>query len=340
MSAINIADSITQVGALIDAIAQNIAFLPRWLKGEGDTAMSEWSRANTGFFGSVFKPSEEGPIWKREDNDGLSQFQNWMNIGKDSINGFGASLDTLNSAPLPSFKDSIGQINQSMPTLGENAGIVSDTFTGMGVGLFGVQNNAGLAAAMLQTMLGPDTTTAITGGAQTIGESFNTLAGATFTTFDGIHTTMAEQADEIRTTLANKTAGWVSIVRGFVGGFYSTGVALMNGLAQGIIDRSKQVIEEVVAAVTAVADAARKAAGVASPSKVFAEIGNQLMAGLAVGIDQGSSLAMDSVSAAMGAITPRTPDAQNTAMVAGIEDMSHKLDQMPIWLREAVQMLA
>lgn len=339
-SSMNIAESIEQVGALFDAIAQNIAFLPRWLTGEGDTAMSEWSRANTRFFGSIFKPSEEGPIWKREDNDGLSQFQNWMNIGKDSINGFGASLDTLNSAPLPSFKDSIGQINQSMPPLGENAGIVSETFTGMGVGLFGVQNNARLAATMLQTMLGPDTTTAITGGAQTIGESFDTLSSATFTTFDGIHTTMAEQADEIRTTLANKTAGWVSIVRGFVASFYSTGASLMNGLAQGIIDRSKQVIEEVVAAVKAVADAAYKAAESRSPSRVFMRLGENMMEGLAIGIDNTAGLAMDSVNAAMGAIIPKTPDAQNTAMVAGIEDMNHKLDQMPIWFREAVQMLA
>jgi len=345
-------DIVSAIATLVDGIATGAGSIALLLGGNKAGAGENWS-------GFVGRATAEGTVtgdWvqNQQEND-INPIRDWLQnpqlptinpfegLVKSGVEGFWNMLgvgikDTDES--LKSFNTTSQQTNTEAVTLGENAGIVSDTFTGMGVGLFGVQNNAGLAAAMLQTMLGPDTTTAITGGAQTIGESFNTLAGATFTTFDGIHTTMAEQADEIRTTLANKTAGWVSIVKGFVGGFYSTGVALMNGLAQGIIDRSKQVIEEVVAAVTAVADAARKAAGVASPSKVFAEIGNQLMAGLAVGIDQGSSLAMDSVSAAMGAITPRTPDAQNTAMVAGIEDMSHKLDQMPIWLREAVQMLA
>lgn len=82
------------------------------------------------------------------------------------------------------------------------------------------------------------------------------------------------------------------------------GAALIDGLVTGITSGATAVINAVTGVATGAIDAAKKALGIASPSKVFAEIGAFTAEGMEQGIDRNSG----SVEAAMTDLaTP--PDA-------------------------------
>lgn len=69
----------------------------------------------------------------------------------------------------------------------------------------------------------------------------------------------------------------------------SIGRALGQGIEQGIREQTASIASEARAAVLDAADAARAAAQVSSPSKLFATIGEQMGAGLALGFERGAS---------------------------------------------------
>ena len=351
---------VESISAIIAGMSGGVAALSQLIGGDTAGAQTTAEKTRTGLqesgLGEGIRQTAKNSSWMTT-TPGMSQVDKWRSSTEGSkamiSDSARTSLETLIppmgmirtgleqlDSGFKSFNDTTKTTNTESLTLSQNAGTMSDQFIGLGVGLFGVQNNAGLVSTMLMNMLGPDTTTAVTGGSQSVSEAIGVMSDSSLSTFSMMNTGMATQADIIQTMLANKVAGWVSIVKGYIGGFYSVGVQLMNGLAQGIIDRSRQVINEVIAAVTDIVNAAKKAAGITSPSKVFMEIGNQLMSGMAIGIEQGSGLAMGAVSSAMNGITPRVPsDVQNSNMLAVFEDMNHKLDQMPIWFSEAVQLI-
>lgn len=64
----------------------------------------------------------------------------------------------------------------------------------------------------------------------------------------------------------------------------SIGTALVNGIMAGITGGSSSVISAAVGMATSAASAAKSALGIASPSKVFADLGEQLPAGLGKGM--------------------------------------------------------
>ena len=94
------------------------------------------------------------------------------------------------------------------------------------------------------------------------------------------------------------TAGRCQAAVGNLSGtLYGAGVALMQGLANGIIAAASSAAAAAAAAVGQVVAAARAAAGIASPSKVFFEIGEFLDEGLALGITNGTGGVLDAINA-------------------------------------------
>ena len=73
------------------------------------------------------------------------------------------------------------------------------------------------------------------------------------------------------------------------------GKAMIEGLANGIAGAGGAVLDALTGVVTKAVDAAKKALGIASPSKVFAEIGANTSAGMAQGVDSGSPGVKDSM---------------------------------------------
>lgn len=84
---------------------------------------------------------------------------------------------------------------------------------------------------------------------------------------------------------------------------YNAGRDLVNGLINGIKAKVQQVIDQVVGMVNDAIGAAKAALGMASPSKVFKEIGQQMAAGMALGVKGGTSEAVDATTAMVAAIT-------------------------------------
>lgn len=86
---------------------------------------------------------------------------------------------------------------------------------------------------------------------------------------------------------------------------YSVGSSLGAGIAEGIADWTSTIARNAVNAVNQAAAAARRAAQVSSPSKVFAEIGAQMGAGMAVGLsDAAGSVSAAAADLAAAAVTP------------------------------------
>jgi len=69
------------------------------------------------------------------------------------------------------------------------------------------------------------------------------------------------------------------------------GGAIISGIAKGIGDNAKQLVDEAIAAATSALDAVKKMLGMRSPSRVFAnEVGLPMAQGMAVGLAKGAPL--------------------------------------------------
>jgi hypothetical protein len=90
---------------------------------------------------------------------------------------------------------------------------------------------------------------------------------------------------------------WSDIVEWFAGiDMAQIGRDLLLGLASGITGAATAVIDAVTGAVGSAVTAAKDVLGIASPSKVFAEIGGQTAEGYSQGVEQGTPQAQGSMS--------------------------------------------
>lgn len=131
--------------------------------------------------------------------------------------------------------------------------------------------------------------------------------------------------------LAVKLTELGSIVVGAVVGAFQTmwnylstvslsqfGIDLITGLAQGITGAAGAVLQAITGVVTGAIGAAKSLLGIASPSKVFAEIGGNTAEGMAGGVDEGAGQVQASFGemVAPPAASPGTPPAAAPAATA------------------------
>lgn len=105
---------------------------------------------------------------------------------------------------------------------------------------------------------------------------------------------------------------WSDIVEWFAGlDMAQIGRDMLLGLASGITGAATAVIDAVAGAVGSAVTAAKDVLGIASPSKVFAEIGGQTAEGYSQGVEQGTPQAQGSMSSMVA------PDAAAATAQAG-----------------------
>ncbi len=108
--------------------------------------------------------------------------------------------------------------------------------------------------------------------------------------------TIARNWDRIRSSAAAAFGAVVSFARGFPGRIrsavgnlgrllYSAGRDVVYGLRDGISAAWSAVTERIRSLISSLSGVAKKALGISSPSKVFAEIGRQSGAGLVLGLE-------------------------------------------------------
>ena len=145
-----------------------------------------------------------------------------------------------------------------------------------------------------------------------VGSWLANLGNLCMTSVGSLAASLISKGTELMSGLMNGiTTGW-GPVQGYLAGtagrcqaavgnlsgtLYGAGVALMQGLANGIIAAASSAAAAAAAAVGQVVAAARAAAGIASPSKVFFEIGEFLDEGLALGITNGTGGVLDAINA-------------------------------------------
>ncbi len=102
--------------------------------------------------------------------------------------------------------------------------------------------------------------------------------------------TVKEKMDSVATSIHDKFTSLMGTVRGM-------GSDLMSGFAKGVGDNVGALVDAITGAANRALEAAKKALGISSPSKVFADqIGIQIPAGVQMGIKAGESTLEKAVS--------------------------------------------
>lgn len=100
---------------------------------------------------------------------------------------------------------------------------------------------------------------------------------------------------EALSSLTGALGDMVSAVGDFVGDMISAGADLIMGMVNGIKNKAGDLVNAAVDAVGGAIDAAKSKLGIASPSKVFREIGAFTSEGMAIGITDNARMAVASV---------------------------------------------
>jgi phage-related protein len=103
---------------------------------------------------------------------------------------------------------------------------------------------------------------------------------------DGMLNGIITKAADILTTITTKINEWIQAIKAKVNDFISAGGSLIDGLKQGFQNKLSSVTTAISNGAKSIADAAKSALGINSPSKVFAEIGAGCVEGLEVGWDK------------------------------------------------------
>ncbi|HQY59799.1 MAG TPA: hypothetical protein PK141_00255 [Polyangiaceae bacterium] len=139
---------------------------------------------------------------------------------------------------------------------------------------------------------------------KSIGQSFGFIYDGVVGTIDGIQALGALGS----AALSGLSAAALSVRQFLLGlSLADIGMAMVKGLADGITGGGASVLAAVTGVASGAVDAAKKALGIASPSKVFAEIGGHTADGMSEGVDDGA----DAVHASREAMVepPATPAA-------------------------------
>lgn len=139
-----------------------------------------------------------------------------------------------------------------------------------------------------------------------------------------LFTGIVEAIPEVVPAVLQGISDLLSQVWDAIAGFdlVSAGVEIMQGLINGIASMGQAVIDAIGGVVGGAIDWAKGLLGIASPSKVFAEIGDYTMQGLARGIEGGASGAMRALDAAVSDASERAL----SAIDAAIGDVSAAFD--------------
>lgn len=92
--------------------------------------------------------------------------------------------------------------------------------------------------------------------------------------------------DSIKSSITSTVSGWVTGITSTVSSWKDAGSQLLTGLWNGISDKAQWVYNQITGMGSTIINKVKGIFGIASPSKVFAEIGGYMAEGLGVGWDE------------------------------------------------------
>ena len=153
---------------------------------------------------------------------------------------------------------------------------------------------------------------------------------------------IAETGGNIISFFASIIDNAYQTVVNYAGWLYNAGVELVNGLVRGISENFWAVINTVAGGIQSVINYVTSALGIASPSKVFAGIGEYTMQGFADGIEGASGEAEKAMRSAMSdvygaadgvaSVSMRAEASGSGSMAAEVASLREELRQMRLVL--------
>lgn len=116
-------------------------------------------------------------------------------------------------------------------------------------------------------------------------DMFAALTGDTADAWENIKSAITEKAREIKTQVETWAKSIPQIIRGLASKLREAGVAAFQGLLSGIQSKIQEIRRWIEENIAGLADKVKSVLGIRSPSKVFAEIGEQLGAGFLEGLE-------------------------------------------------------
>lgn len=117
-------------------------------------------------------------------------------------------------------------------------------------------------------------------------ETWGLIRGKLVEIWTGLVDKISEKVQEIYDNITGKVDEILDQINGAANDFYSAGADLINGFIDGIVKTSGRIIEVITQAVEKAIQAAKDALDMNSPSKVFAEIGQNTMIGMEQGVQK------------------------------------------------------
>lgn len=144
----------------------------------------------------------------------------------------------------------------------------------------------------------------------TINNTSNQVKTAADSMMNGFVSKVTNGSNKAKSTVKSMCGQMVSTVNGYNGSFSNAGYNLMAGLSNGIYNGRSGVIGAAVNVMRSAVWAAKRAAGIHSPSRVFRdEVGKMLTRGMGVGIEDEKGFVVDKVKATMEAIRNKAKNA-------------------------------
>jgi phage-related protein len=152
-----------------------------------------------------------------------------------------------------------------------------------------------------------------------IGTKFGNYRDAIIDRFKNVGTFLSDRFLNARNNITNgweKIGDWFGNVRESIykiftsmpENFVTIGKNLLTGLGNGIVEGAKAVVEKAKQVAGDVLEAVKSFFGVASPSKVFMEIGGYLMEGEALGIAKKAYMVDDAMKAMSESVMKNIPE--------------------------------
>lgn len=128
------------------------------------------------------------------------------------------------------------------------------------------------------------------------------ILAAAFEFWMGLNQAIADALPDILAGLGNLLSQAVDSVGGFVGDMLNAGANLIQGLIDGIAGSIGGVVDTITGGVADAIASAKSMLGIASPSKIFKELGGFTMEGFAIGIEANAEDAEKAMQEAADAV--------------------------------------
>lgn len=195
-----------------------------------------------------------------------------------------------------------------------------------------IQNFLAQALASVQAWVSNLIANAIQAGSQFVSNVvnfFSSLPGQIASFLGSIISSIGSWVGQMASNAARAASQFGSnLINGLAslpGRLVSIGSNIISGLVRGIQNAAGSVVSAITGVVGGAIDAAKSFLGIASPSKVFKEIGDFTMQGMELGIEEGASKAVDAAKSAAQQVTDAfNPELETPAYKNGIIDTASR----------------